>query len=288
VPTGRISIQEWTFAEYIGFGSDAATQARLEEVIEFLSDTGYRNVELFTLSGLTAEEMRELLDEYGIRASSRHVDVGTPESPADIEQILEDNQTLGIRYFGSGSTPIFPLAYSTEAEWVAYAEYLDELGAQARRQGQRLMVHNHHLEFETTFGDKSVFDILVEHTDRRNVYFQVDFYWAVRGLGVANGLTDIGAATDLAVDLIESLGNRVRLAHVKDMSTTIPAEGEAVFPGRIEIVGEGGIDFPTLFDATSSRLRYYVVEHDPRFEDPTFDPFDAAEAGFEYLTCVRY
>ena len=36
VPVNKISIQEWTFAEYIGFGTDAATQARLEQVLAFL------------------------------------------------------------------------------------------------------------------------------------------------------------------------------------------------------------------------------------------------------------
>ena len=76
---------------------------------------GYRNVEPFTLSGLTAEQYRALLDKYGLKASARHVDVGTPENPADIDQIIEENRILGIKYFGSGSTPIFPLIYTTEA-----------------------------------------------------------------------------------------------------------------------------------------------------------------------------
>jgi sugar phosphate isomerase/epimerase len=281
VPTNKISIQEWTFAEYIGFGTDAATQARLETVLDFLSETGYRNIELFTLSGLTAEQMRDLLDEYGLKAPSRHVDVGRPEAPADFDQILADNKVLGVKYFGSGSTPIFPLAYTTEAQWVAYAEYLNELGARARRAGQTLMVHNHDIEFTEVFGDRSVFDILVEHTDRRNVVFQVDLYWATRGLGVEAGSTSVGAADNLTADLLERLGNRVQLAHVKDMAT-------GPFPGRIEIVGRGGIDFPTLFDATRRPLRYYVVEHDPRFGDPTFNPFVAALVGFKYLSCVRF
>ena len=148
VPTSKISVQLWTFAEYIGFGTDAATIARTEEVLRRLSEMGYRNVEPFTLSGLTAAQYRALLDEYGLKASARHVDVGTPQNPADIEQILSDNRTLGLKYFGSGSTPIFPEVYTTEAEWIAYAEYLDELGAVARKQGQNLMVHNHDIEFE--------------------------------------------------------------------------------------------------------------------------------------------
>ena len=124
VPDSKISIQLWTFAEYVGFGTDAATIARLEEVLSSLSEMGYRNVEPFTLSGLSAEEYRALLDKYGLKASSRHVNVGTPESPVDFQQILEENRVLGIKYFGSGGTP----NYATEAEWIAYAQYLNELG----------------------------------------------------------------------------------------------------------------------------------------------------------------
>ena len=40
VPDGKISIQLWTFAEYVGFGTDPATIARLEEVLSRLSDMG--------------------------------------------------------------------------------------------------------------------------------------------------------------------------------------------------------------------------------------------------------
>jgi sugar phosphate isomerase/epimerase len=266
VPDSKISIQLWTFAEYVGFGTDPATIARLEEVLSRLSDMGYRNVEPFTLSGLSAEEYRALLDKYGLKASARHVDVGTPESPVDFQQILDENRTLGITYFGSGGTP----NYATEAEWIAYAEYLNELGAVARQQGQTLMVHNHNWEFQRVFGDRTAFDILMEYTDPRNVVFQVDLYWATNGGGV-----------DKPVELLERYGNRIQLFHVKDMA-------DGAFPGRIEIVGEGIIDFPKIFAASKGPVRYYVVEHDPRFGDPTFDPFEAAEAGFDYLHCVTF
>ncbi|KQR12286.1 sugar phosphate isomerase/epimerase [Cellulomonas sp. Leaf334] len=270
VPTSKISVQLWTFAEYIGFGTDAATIARTEEVLGSLREMGYRNVEPFTLSGLTAKQYRALLDKYRLTASARHVDVGTPENPADLHQILRDNRTLGITYFGSGSTPIFPPVYTTEAEWIAYAEYLDELGAVARRHGQRLMVHNHDIELETVFGGRTVFDILMANTEPKNVVFQLDLYWATNGGGI-----------DAPIDVIERYGNRITLFHVKDM-----AAGE--FPGRIEIVGEGIIDFPSIFRAAGGSTKYYVVEHDPRFGDSTFDPFEAAQKGFDYLDRVRF
>ena len=264
VPDTKISIQLWTFAEYIGFGTDQATIDRTREVFAALSEIGYRNVEPFTLSGLSAEEYRALLDEYGLKASARHVNVGTPTAPADIDAIIEENRILGIKYFGSGGTP----NYATEAEWVAYAEYLDELGAQARMQGQSLMVHNHNWEFQDVFGDDTAYDLLMANTDPKNVVFQLDLYWVTNGGGDP-------------VALLEQYGNRIQLFHVKDMAA-------GPFPGRIEIVGEGVIDFPTIFAAAGGGIRYYVVEHDPRFGDPTFDPFEAAEKGFAYLSCVTF
>ncbi len=266
VPDSKISIQLWTFAEYVGFGTDPATIARLEEVLSSLDEMGYRNVEPFTLSGLSAEEYRALLAKYGLKASARHVNVGSPESPVDFQQILDENKALRLKYFGSGGTP----NYATEAEWIAYAEYLNELGEQARKQGQTLMVHNHNWEFQRVFGDRTAFDILMEYTQPKNVVFQLDLYWATNGGGLDN-----------PVEVLERYGNRIKLFHVKDMAA-------GSFPGRIEIVGEGIIDFPEIFAASKGQIRYYVVEHDPRFGDPTFDPFEAAEKGFKYLDCVTF
>jgi len=270
VPVNKISVQLWTFAEYIGFDTDAATIARTEEVFRRLSAMGYRNVEPFTLSGLSASDYRALLDKYGLKASARHVDVGTPEHPTDFDQILADNKVLGIKYFGSGATPIFPLIYHSEAEWVRYAQYLNALGERARKAGQTLMFHNHNVEFQEKFGGRTVYDILMANTDPRNVVSQLDLYWAVNGGGLAN-----------PVNVIERYGNRIQLFHVKDMGT-------GPFPGPIEIVGEGIIDFPSIFKAAGGSTRYYVVEHDPRFGDPSFNPFEAAQKGFDYLACVRF
>ena len=269
IPTSKITVQLWTFAEYTSFLTDPVAT---EEVLRRLSEMGYRNVEPFgdfSDPDLTVEDFAALADKYDLKVPSRHVDVGTPENPADIEQILEDNRLLGTKYFGSGATPIFPEIYATAAEWVAYAEYLDEVGEAARKAGQTLMVHNHDKEFSTFFGDQRVFDILAANTDPRNVVFQLHTYWTVYG----------GADP---IDVLEEYGRRVQLMHVKDMT----AEG---YPqGQIEIVGEGVLDFASIFAASQGPLQYYVVEHDPRFGDPTFDPFEAAEKGFDYLDCLTF
>ena len=99
------------------------------------------------------------------------------------------------------------------------------------------MVHNHDIEFETVFGDQTVYDILMAHTDPRNVVFQLDLYWATNGGGIGTPL-----------EVIERYGNRIQLFHVKDMAA-------GPFPGRIEIVGEGIIDFPEIFAASEGPAR---------------------------------
>jgi sugar phosphate isomerase/epimerase len=264
VPLSKISIQLYTFAGYIG-----NSQARHEEVLRRLAEMGYRNVEPYTLSGWTAEEYAALLDRYGLEASARHVDVGSQITPADIAQILEDNRVLGIKYFGSGSTAGAPWIgqLKTEADWVAYAAYLDAVGEQARKAGQTLIIHNHDFEFTTVFGDRTAFDILMQGTQKKNVVSQLDLYWvSYAGLD--------------PVDVIEQYGNRIQLLHVKDLNPDLNR--------RIEIVGRGNIDFPSIFAAGGGSTKYFVVEHDPRFGDPSFDPFEAAQVGFDYLTCTTY
>jgi sugar phosphate isomerase/epimerase len=282
VPVNKISVQEFTFSRFISTGDAALNKVRVEQMLAALSEMGYRNIELYTLSGFSPEALRALLDEYGIKAPSRHVSVGSPETPVDFDALLAENKTLGIKYFGSGGTP----RYTTEAQWIAYAEYLDALGERARKAGQTLMIHNHDWEFETSFADTNAYELLLANTDPRNVVFQVDLHWSTNGLGTAAGATSVSEADDLSAELVRRLGNRVQLFHVKDMSTTLPT---TTFPGRIEIVGRGGIDFPSIFAASKGPVRYYVVEHDPRpLSDATFDPFEAAQVGFDYLNGVSY
>ena len=271
IPTSQISIQLWTFAAYIGFGSDAATQARLEETLRRLSEMGYRNVEPFTFNGLTAAQFKALLDKYGLKAPSRHGSV----DPATFEQTLADSKTLGQKFIGSGGFP--PPGIGSYADVLATAQVMNELGRQSVRNGTgKLFGHNHQGEFRTTYVDpatgetKTAWQILVENTDPRYVTFQVDVLWA----------TDGGADV---VELLERYGKRIDLLHIKDgINVAAPANATPV------PVGTGEMDFEPILEAAKGKVRYYVVEQDPPFGDPSFDPFASAQTGFEYLDCVTF
>ena len=100
--------------------------------------------------------------------------------------------------------------------------------------------------------------------------FQLDVLWA----------TDGGADP---VDLLNRFGDRIFALHVKDgINVAAPANATPVK------MGTGEMDFEPILQAAEGYVKYYVYEQDPPFGDPNFDPFDSAQAGFDYLDSVRY
>lgn len=267
----EISIQLWNFAAYVGFGTDAATQARLEEVLRRLSKIGYRNVEPFTFNGLTAAQFKALLDKYHLRAPSRH----GPVAIATFAQTLADSKTLRQRYVGSGGFPAPGI--STYELTLATAIVMNELGRRSVRNGTgKFYGHNHQQEFRTRHTDpvtgvtKSAWEILVENTDPRYVTFQLDVLWA----------TDGGADP---VDLLRRYGDRIFSLHVKDgINVAAPANATPV------PMGDGEMVFEPILRAAEGHVKYYIYEQDPPFGDPSFDPFASARKGFDYLDRVRF
>lgn len=267
----EIAIQLWNFAAYVGFGTDAATQARLEEVLRRLSEIGYRNVEPFTFNGLTAAQFKALLDKYRLRAPSRH----GPVAIATFAQTLADSKTLRQRYVGSGGFPAPGI--STYELTLATAIVMNELGRRSVRNGTgKFYGHNHQQEFRTRHTDpvtgvtKSAWEILVENTDPRYVTFQLDVLWA----------TDGGADP---VDLLRRYGDRIFSLHVKDgINVAAPANATPV------PMGDGEMVFEPILRAAEGHVRYYIYEQDPPFGDPSFDPFASARKGFDYLDRVRF
>jgi sugar phosphate isomerase/epimerase len=280
----EISIQLWNFAAYVGFGTDAATQARAEEVLRALSEIGYENVEPFTFNGRTAAQFKALLDKYDLKAPSRHGDV----SITNFAQTLADSKTLRQRYVGSGGFPtpgVFPTNPPGNTNGyentLATAIVMNELGRRSVRNGTgKFYGHNHQGEFRQQYRDpatgemKSAWQILVENTDPRYVTFQLDVLWA----------TDGGADP---VALLRRYGKRIFSLHVKDgINVAAPANATPV------PIGEGEIVFEPILRAAEPYVRLYVYEQDPPFGGaPAAElarALASARAGFEYLDRVRF
>jgi len=80
----------------------------------------------------------------------------------------------------------------------------NQVGEKLRQAGLRLCYHNHEHEFITTFNGLYALDILAEHTDPRNLSFEIDIAWVTFG-------------GEDPVRVLKRYAGRVPLIHVKDL-----------------------------------------------------------------------
>lgn len=71
------------------------------------------------------------------------------------------------------------------------------------KEGLQFGYHNHSHEFQKVEGKDVMLDFMIEHTDPKYVFFQMDVYWVVRG-------------QNSPVDYINRYPGRFKMLHIKD------------------------------------------------------------------------
>src|SRR4051794_9132585 len=279
VPTGQISVQMFNYIVYVAAGQKdgnpptpvpTTQKERMARVFQFLQSQGIKNAEPFLFVGYTAPEFRALADQYGVKLGARHGDV--VEGSWD-EQIAIA-KTLGQEYIGSSMVPL--PGFRSYADTLATAETLNRLGKRSVEAGVGpVYIHNHTEEFTTKYLDngltRSVWEILLEHTDPRYVIAELDVLWAA----------DAGYDP---VSLLNTYGSRIKLLHVKDGKNVAAPAAATPVP-----YGTGEIDFTRIINAAKDKVRYYISEQDPPLDillggpTPPNDPFVDGAISFANL-----
>lgn len=202
-----------------------------------LAEIGYRNVELAGLHGLSAEDLKALLDDLGMRAVSTHesLDALTHDLPG----VLSRMKTLGAVYI------VCPGAAATHeadpAGWDGLAQQFNDIGRACRDAGFTFAYHNHAHEFQQIKGRHGL-DYLMESTAPDTVKMEVDAGWVWY------------AEVDPAA-YIRKYPGRVPLIHVKDHDRE---DKDLNRP-----VGDGAVDWDSVFQAARAvGVQYAVVEED--------------------------
>lgn len=198
---------------------------------------GYKAVELAGTYDLSAQELKKVLDDLGIKVISSHIPMTDLEQ--HLSRVFDDNHTLDNQYI---VMPWLPEARrKTAQDWMTLAQSLNEIGARCHAAGFQLCYHNHAFEFET-FDGLGAYDILFDAVDPKYVNAEIDVYW-VRYAG-----------GDPAA-LIRRFAGHTPLIHIKDMTGGTPH--------TFAEIGEGIIDFKPIFEAgQSSGAQCYIVEQD--------------------------
>ncbi|MFE4175764.1 sugar phosphate isomerase/epimerase family protein [Streptomyces sp. NPDC056909] len=179
IPKDRIGIQLYSIRDKVtalGFGVVLPELARIGyREIEF---AGYTQNTSILGRQITLTEIRELLDDNGLRAVGSHVGIGNLRG--NLQGELDAAQILGMPHLGTANAPS---NQNTVAGYLAAAEEFNTWGAAATARGLKLYQHNHAGEFAFATDQPSVrlYDVFLRNTDPRHVYLELDVYWAYVG-----------------------------------------------------------------------------------------------------------
>lgn len=242
------------------------------ETLEAIADAGYKTIEAANHDArndpgvgfsVSASEFRSKLDELGLSIVGCHI------NPLDVDilpRALEYQAELGNRFFGC-DIEFYP--YGDLDYVLRRAETFNSIGELARQHGMHFYYHNHFQEFQR-FGDKYVYEIILENTDPDFVKLELDTYWMYRG------------GQD-PLEWMERYADRIVLLHQKDFPRESPqplnmfdgviGEAESIdidlFMERKEPlafveIGTGILPIQNIIDAAGNlqNLDYMILEQD--------------------------
>lgn len=275
VPINRIGIQLYSVR-------DKVASIGFRAVFEELGRIGYSEIEFagYTqgqVGAITPQEIRQLLDDNGLRAVGSHV--GTNLLRSELGRQIEIAQILGTPLLGTGNAPT---NVNTVAGYRAAADEWNAWGQQVSAAGMKLYQHNHAGEFAFGSDDPKtrLYDVFYDNTDPRHVYLEMDVYWAYVGKKLYPGFEPL--------DYITRNPRRYPILHLKDGKTN-----NATTNGYdIVEFGAGNLPYQAFLSELRDRgQRFGVWEQDtaPTLATPpsTGNSLEAASRSYSAIAALR-
>lgn len=202
--------------------------------------------------GHTPQEVKAILKEYGIEASSIHTDLETLQTR--MEQLGEAGDELGFKYAGLPAIP--EEKRKTLDDYKIMADEFNKIGEQAKNVGLKFAYHNHGYGLKEMDGQVPL-NIILDQTDSRLVFFEMDIFW-----------TTAGGADPLTY--LEAYPNRYHLMHIKDMKEKVQFSGDGgnqnewieLFP-YMTTAGNGVLDLKSIIAGGKKMgVKHFYVEQD--------------------------
>lgn len=203
-------------------GSVLKNEASVKETLAAVKAAGYDSIELcgfmlhpmgFAIRMLTKAagmpvgsggnlDWEKMIKESGLNVVSVHQDLGSIER--DAKAVAEE-----AKRFGTDTvviTGMYRFDYGSEEAVRDLARRLNQAGMALKKQGIRLLYHNHNCEFLRVAPGISGYGLLLAETDPGAVNFEFDSYWCA----------ECGADP---LRVMDALGTRMKLWHINDRGT---------------------------------------------------------------------
>lgn len=183
------------------------------DTLKKVAAMGYKNVEHASyvdrkFYGWSAQEFKKILNDLGLSMPSGHTVMRADhwdETKKDFtdawKYTVEDAAVLGQQFVISPS--MSDAVRRDENKLKKFMEVFNKSGELCKKSGMKFGYHNHHFEFNEKFGDKTLYDIILENTDPSLVMQQLDI----------GNMYNAGAK---AADILKKYPGRFESMHVKD------------------------------------------------------------------------
>jgi len=199
-------------------------------VLRTVAEIGYKGVEFAGLHGMSPSEVRAILDELGLVATSAHVPVFDPDR---LDEVMAEAEVLGYKYLVGG---FGPEQFASEDKIQEAAETCNAAIEKASARGFTVCLHNHWWEYDGPDKGEKLLELCPKLSP------QFDIYW------VATGGADPAA-------LIDRYADRTKLLHIKD--------GPCIKDAAMTAVGQGKVDVPAAIHAGQrAGVEWAIVELD--------------------------
>ena len=261
----EIGLQLYSVRSLIGAYGDVKGN-RAEDFMPVFKDLAKKGYTLLEAAGYTdgkfynmePADFKNTVSSAGLKLISSHSSYSLSkeaiakhdftEAMAWWDKSIAAHKAAGITYIVTPwlSTP------ASLAELKVECDYLNEIGKKCLEQGIKFGYHNHAHEFAKIEDKAVMLDYMIENTDPRYVFFEMDVYWTV-----------IGKASP--VDYFKKYPGRFKTLHIKD---------------HREIGQSGMVGFDAIFNNT----KVAGVEHIFVEIEETTNSLDAAlQESIDYL-----
>jgi sugar phosphate isomerase/epimerase len=225
----------------------------LPGVLAAVARMGYEGVEFAGYHGRTAEELRPMLDDLGLKVAGTHIGIDTLLGD-QLERSIEFHRALGNPF---PIVPGLPEEYrNSRAAWRKTADVFNEIADKLAPHGMKTGYHNHAIEFTPLDGELP-WDTFFGNT-KPEVVMQLDTGNALHG----------GADP---VPFVERYPGRATTVHLKELSKT----------NDKALIGEGDVRWDDIFRLceTIGGTEWYIVEQ----ESYAYPPMECVERCLKIL-----
>lgn len=216
--------------------------------LDLIKEMGVTNIEFSSLFGQSAEDLRAMLDERGMVATS--YGVGFQAVTEEIDRVIEEAHTLGVQFVRIGSVPYDRSGPFTIEDAQRAVEAFNEIGARLKEANLMFIYHNHGFEFRP-HEDGTLFDYMVQNTDPETVGFEMDLGWVIQ------------PGHD-PVELVQRYPDRFWATHLKDFREGTPQNYSGSADDSYNVIlGNGMIDFAEFLRAAeASNIVHHYIEYE--------------------------